>query len=68
MTDYSMKERTYRYFTGDALYPFGYGLSYSNFKYLSMKIYPMDIYVGDNISMAITFTNTGPFAADEASS
>jgi beta-glucosidase len=31
-TDYSMAGRTYRYFKGDPLYPFGFGLSYSNFK------------------------------------
>ena len=32
-TDYAMKGRTYRYFKGDPLYPFGFGLSYSNFAY-----------------------------------
>jgi beta-glucosidase len=36
--DYAMHGRTYRYFTGDALYPFGYGLSYSTFRYSSLNI------------------------------
>ena len=35
-TDYAMKGRTYRYFTGDALFPFGFGLSYSSFEYSAL--------------------------------
>jgi beta-glucosidase len=37
-SDYSMKGRTYRYFNGEALYPFGYGLSYTNFTYTNLKL------------------------------
>ena len=36
--DYAMKNRTYRYFTGEPLYPFGYGLTYSKFEYSNMKL------------------------------
>ena len=39
--DYAMKDRTYRYFTGQALYPFGYGLSYSVFRYSHIRIEPL---------------------------
>jgi beta-glucosidase len=37
-TDYSMKNRTYRYFTGTPEYPFGYGLSYSDFRYSDIHV------------------------------
>ena len=36
-TDYAMKGRTYRYFTGTPLYPFGFGLSYSSFAYADLS-------------------------------
>jgi beta-glucosidase len=38
--DYSMKGRTYRYFTGEPLYPFGYGLSFASFRYSSLSLKP----------------------------
>src|SRR5207248_4607 len=38
LDDYSMANRTYRYFKGDALYPFGFGMSYTNFKYSNLKL------------------------------
>jgi beta-glucosidase len=38
--DYSMNGRTYRYFKGKPLYPFGYGLSYSNFTYADLQVHP----------------------------
>jgi beta-glucosidase len=40
--DYSMKGRTYRYFEGSAVYPFGYGLSYSSFAYGPVTVEAVD--------------------------
>ena len=44
-TDYSMKNRTYRYIEGEALYPFGFGLSYAEFEYRNAEIRDGAVYV-----------------------
>ena len=62
--DYSMKERTYRYFTGEPLYPFGYGLSYSTFTYNQLKV-PATTQRGKTITVSATVTNTSKRAGDE---
>lgn len=62
--DYSMKSRTYRYFTGDVLYPFGYGLSYTTFKYSDLSM-PKQITTGKNVSLSVKVTNTGKMDGDE---
>ncbi|HPS82509.1 MAG TPA: glycoside hydrolase family 3 C-terminal domain-containing protein, partial [Candidatus Limiplasma sp.] len=55
--DYAMANRTYRYYTGEALYPFGFGLSYSRFAYSDAKY--------ENGAVTVTVTNTGDCDADE---
>jgi beta-glucosidase len=62
--DYSMKERTYRYFTGSPLYPFGHGLSYTTFSYKDLKV-PQKVTMGRPVQIAVTVTNTGKLAGDE---
>jgi beta-glucosidase len=62
--DYNMQEHTYRYFKGEALYPFGYGLSYSSFKYTPLKA-PAEVQKGKSIVVSITVTNTGKYEGDE---
>jgi len=63
--DYAMKDRTYRYFTGTPLYPFGYGLSYSKFSYSELKLPSSAINAGDPLTADVTVTNTGSRAGDE---
>src|SRR3984957_4487062 len=48
--DYSMKNRTYRYFEGQPLYPFGFGLSYSKFAYSDLKLSTEQLNAGDSLS------------------
>jgi len=61
---YDMKERTYRYFSGTPLYPFGYGLSYTTFSYSDLSL-PEKVVTGDEVKVYVTVTNTGKMAGDE---
>jgi beta-glucosidase len=63
--DYSMKGRTYRYFQGEPLWPFGYGLSYTKFQYGAISVPQGPINAGDPLNVAVTVTNTGALAGDE---
>jgi len=63
-TDYSMKNRTYRYFNGTPLYGFGYGLSYTSFKYGNLSL-PAKINKGKGVVVSVKVTNTGKIAGDE---
>ena len=62
---YSMQNRTYRYFTGKPLYPFGYGLSYTKFSYANLKLANSTINAGDPLVADATITNTGDRDGDE---
>jgi beta-glucosidase len=63
--DYAMKNRTYRYFTGEPLYPFGYGLSYSKFEYSNMKLSSSDLDAGSPVTVDVDVKNSSPRAGDE---
>lgn len=62
--DYSMENRTYRYFKGDVRYPFGYGLSYTTFSYTPLKCDSL-VRTGNGAKVVTTVTNTGKFDGDE---
>jgi beta-glucosidase len=63
--DYSMADRTYRYFTGKPLWPFGYGLSYTTFKYGDLTLPSAPIAAGAPLNASVKVTNTGKVAGDE---
>ena len=63
--DYSMKGRTYRYFRGEPLWPFGYGLSYTQFRYGELAVPQLPIRAGDALHVAVKVTNTGALSGDE---
>jgi beta-glucosidase len=64
-TDYNMSGRTYRYFTGEPLYPFGYGLSFTDFEYSNLQISPRTAGPSENIHVGVDVENTGLFDGDE---
>jgi beta-glucosidase len=63
-TGYNMRGRTYRYFQGDPLYPFGYGLSYTTFAYRNLSL-PGEARAGDPVKVAVEVANTGTSAGEE---
>jgi beta-glucosidase len=63
--DYSMQNRTYRYFQEKPLYGFGYGLSYSTFEYSNLKLSSAEIQAGESLTVQVDVRNTSKIAGDE---
>jgi beta-glucosidase len=63
--DYAMKGRTYRYFEGQPLYAFGYGLSYTTFSYRALRLPKKTVNAGDPVVAEVTITNSGKREGDE---
>lgn len=64
-SDYSMTNRTYRYFAGEVLYPFGYGLSYSKFTYNKLMLSSKKWDAKKPLGVTVEITNSGAMDADE---
>jgi len=64
-TDYSMARRTYRYFEGEPLYPFGFGLSYSSFAYSGLALSSPTIAAGEPLQVDVEVKNTSARDGDE---
>jgi beta-glucosidase len=64
-TDYSMKNRTYRYFKGEVLYPFGFGLSYSRFSYNAPEVNSTQVQAGSSVTVSAEVRNSGEREGDE---
>jgi beta-glucosidase len=63
-TDYSMKGKTYRFFRGEPLFPFGYGLSYTTFAYRNLNL-PKQAAAGDPVTVSVEVANMGSRAGEE---
>jgi beta-glucosidase len=64
-TDYGMQGRTYRYFKGEPLYPFGHGLSYTKFIYSNLRFERKSVKVGEQVKVSVDVMNTGEREGDE---
>jgi beta-glucosidase len=64
-TDYSMSNRTYRYFTGKPIWAFGHGLSYTQFKYANAQLDRANAASNDTVHVNLDLTNTGARDGDE---
>jgi beta-glucosidase len=64
-TAYDMAGRTYRYFKGDPLYPFGFGLSYTKFRYSNLKLSAKTVKAGEPIEATVDVQNIGKREGDE---
>ena len=63
--DYKMKGKTYRYFNGEPLFAFGYGLSYTWFDYSAISAGKRSIQAGESLKLSVTITNSGSYDGDE---
>ena len=63
--DYSMAKRTYRYFDGEPLYPFGYGLSFTSFSYTNARVDHANISAKDDAKFSVDVANSGAMDGDE---
>ncbi len=63
--DYRMRGRTYRYFAGAPLWPFGFGLAYTTFAYSDLRVPASPPKPGDPVRVSVKVTNTGTRAGDE---
>jgi beta-glucosidase len=63
--NYDMDGFTYRYFKGQPLYPFGYGLSYTNFDYGAPQLSAGEITIDDSFTVSVEVTNSGDLAGEE---
>jgi beta-glucosidase len=65
MMDYNIRDgKTYMYFKGEPLYPFGFGLSYTTFKYSNLKTSAPQVANGGTITVSVDVTNIGSRAGD----
>jgi len=63
--NYNMAGRTYRFFEGEPLYPFGHGLSYTTFGYTNLRTSAEALAAGSTVTLSVDVTNTGSRAGDE---